>query len=108
MSGPLIAQSDKTVLLETDNEAFAAARDALGRFAELVKSPEHFHTYRITPLSLWNARSAGMPLEEILGVLEGYGRYAPPQNVVSEIRDFCCRYGRLKLRASGDDLVLVS
>ena len=108
MTGPLIAQSDKTVLLETDNEAFAAARDALGRFAELVKSPEHFHTYRITPLSLWNARSAGMTVEEILGVLEAYGRYAPPHNVVSEIRDFCGRYGRLRLQATSDELFLES
>src|SRR6266516_5336408 len=108
MSGPLIAQSDKTVLLETDNEAFAAARDALGRFAELVKSPEHFHTYRITPLSLWNARSAGMTVEEILGVLEAYGRYAPPHNVVSEIRDCCGRYGRLRLQTTGEELFLES
>ena len=54
--GPIIVQSDKTVLLETDNPSFEPARDALGRFSELVKSPEHFHTYRITPLSLWNAR----------------------------------------------------
>ena len=108
MSGPLIAQSDKTVLLETDNEAFAVARDALGRFAELVKSPEHFHTYRITPLSLWNARSAGMTVEEILGVLEAYGRYAPPHNVVSEIRDFCGRYGRLRLQTTGEELFLES
>src|SRR3990172_3453533 len=108
MTGPLIVQSDKTVLLETGNESFAAARDALGRFAELVKSPEHFHTYRITPLSLWNARSAGMTVEEILGALETYGRYTPPQNVVSEIRDFCSRYGRLKLRAVDAELFLES
>ncbi|PYS55088.1 MAG: helicase [Acidobacteria bacterium] len=107
-NGPLIVQSDKTVLLETDNSAFASARDALGRFAELVKSPEHFHTYRITPLSLWNARSAGMTFSQILETLESYGRYAPPQNVVSEIRDFCGRYGRLKLRADGEELLLES
>lgn len=106
--GPIIVQSDKTVLLETNNPSFELARDALGRFSELVKSPEHFHTYRITPLSLWNARSAGVTAEEMIGALEDYGRYAPPVNVVSEIRDFCARYGKLKLIAEGEVLLLES
>ena len=57
--GPLIVQSDKTVLLEVDHEQAGAARAAIAPFAELERAPEHVHTYRITPLALWNARAAG-------------------------------------------------
>src|SRR5438128_11966018 len=68
-SNPLIAQSDKTVLLEVNNPLYEEARDALARFAELEKSPEHIHTYRITPLSLWNAAAAGLDAASIVGAL---------------------------------------
>lgn len=95
---PVIVQGDHTVLLEADNSFYAEARDALVRFAELEKSPEHIHTYRITPLSLWNAAAAGTAPEEIVGALERFSKYELPQNIVADIRDYCSRYGRLKLR----------
>ena len=75
-SNPLIAQSDKTVLLAVNNPLYEEARDALARFAELEKSPEHIHTYRITPLSLWNAAAAGLDAASIVGGLERFGKYA--------------------------------
>ena len=65
-SNPLIVQGDKSILLEVQNEHYEAARDALARFAELEKSPEYIHTYRITPLSLWNAASSGLTAADIL------------------------------------------
>ena len=71
---PLIVQSDRSVLLETDGPAFEDARDALAAFAELVKSPEHIHTYRITPLSLWNAAAAGLTADRIVKDLEKYSK----------------------------------
>ena len=72
---PLIVQSDHTLMLETMGPHFRAARDALVRFAELVKSPDYVHTYRVTPLSLWNAASAGMTVEEVLDLLERFPLY---------------------------------
>ena len=66
VGNPLIVQSDKTVLLEVENPLYEECRDQLARFAELVKSPEHVHTYRITPLSLWNAAAAGLTAEQII------------------------------------------
>jgi DNA excision repair protein ERCC-3 len=66
---PLVIQSDKTVLLEVQSDLYEEARDALARFAELEKSPEYLHTYRITPLSLWNAAAAGLTAEEIVAAL---------------------------------------
>jgi DNA excision repair protein ERCC-3 len=107
---PLIIQSDKTVLLEVNNDRYADARDSLARYAELEKSPEHIHTYRITPLSLWNAAAAGMSAEAITGELYEYSKYDVPSNVVVDIRDYVGRYGRLKLVRSADglDLLLIS
>src|SRR5438128_4788486 len=101
-SNPLIAQSDKTVLLEVNNPLYEEARDALARFAELEKSPEHIHTYRITPLSLWNAAAAGESAAEMIGTLIEYGKYELPANVRIDILDYVSRYGRLKL-FKGDD-----
>ncbi len=103
---PLIVQSDRTMLLETDHPLYEAARDVLAAFAEIVTSPEHFHTYRITPLSLWNAASAGLTAEEILASLRAYSRYAIPQNIEYDIREYVSRYGRLRLVQQGDALVL--
>ncbi len=94
---PLIVQSDRSVLLETDGPFFEEARDSLAAFAELVKSPEHIHTYRITPLSLWNAAAAGMSADLILAELARFSKYDIPQNVILDIRDTVARYGRLKL-----------
>lgn len=94
---PLIVQSDRSVLLETDNPAFEDARDALSGFAELVKSPEHIHTYRITPLSLWNAAASGLTAKAIIENLARYSRYELPQNILADIEDNVARYGRLKL-----------
>jgi DNA excision repair protein ERCC-3 len=96
---PLIVQSDRTVFLETANPLFEDARDDLGRFAELDKSPEHLHTYRITPLSLWNAASSGMGAVEIINVLNRYSKYEVPTNVVEDIRETVGRYGRVRLVA---------
>lgn len=76
---------------------FENARDSIAAFAELLKSPEHIHTYRITPLSLWNAAAAGMTADQIIGNLEEYGKYEIPDNITVEIRDNVSRYGRLKL-----------
>ncbi len=107
-NNPLIVQSDRTVLLETANEKFEEARDALSIFAELVKSPEHIHTYRVTPLSLWNAAALGYTPESIKSQLERYTKYALPTNLLTDIDDFVSRYGRLKLVAEGDELFLIS
>ena len=105
---PIIIQGDKSVLLEVDNPHYQAARDVLARFAELEKSPEYIHTYRITPLSLWNAASAGMDAESILAGLARYSKYPIPDNVRVDIADFISRYGRVKLQWQEMDLVLVS
>lgn len=107
---PLIVQSDRSILLEVDGPMFEDARDAIAAFAELVKSPEHIHTYRITPLSLWNAAASGMAADEIVERLVQYSRYEVPDNVVVDIRDNVSRYGRLKLfkKEAGGDLVLYS
>ena len=95
--GPLIVQSDKTVLLEIDHEQAQEARTALAPFAELERAPEHVHTYRITPLALWNARAAGHDAEQIMDVLETYSRFPAPQPLLIDIADTMDRYGRLKL-----------
>jgi DNA excision repair protein ERCC-3 len=105
---PLIVQSDRTVLLETANEQFEAARDALSIFAELVKSPEHIHTYRVSPLSLWNAAALGYEPEEIKAQLAEYSKYPLPTNLLDDIDEFMSRYGRLKLIGEDDELYLVS
>ncbi|MEA2589523.1 MAG: excision repair protein [Actinomycetota bacterium] len=105
---PLIVQSDHTALLEVGHPLAEACRAGLARFAELEKSPEHIHTYRITPLSLWNARAAGMSAEEITEVLRTYSRYAVPASILVEIADQVARYGRLRLSKEDDTLVLSS
>lgn len=106
---PAIVQSDRSILLETDGPNFEDARDLLAGFAELVKSPEHIHTYRISPLSLWNAASAGLTAAMVLDSLTQISRYEIPQNIVAEIEDQISRYGRIKLYREPDgNLVLVS
>ncbi|HET8522284.1 MAG TPA: DNA repair helicase XPB [Thermomicrobiales bacterium] len=107
-ANPLIVQSDKSILVEADNPRYEEARDALARFAELEKSPEHIHTYRITPLSLWNAASAGDDAQFIVGALEELGKYELPANVRTDILDYVSRYGRVKLVQDDNHLQLVS
>lgn len=107
--GPLIVQSDKTVLLEVDHELAGAARAAIAPFAELERAPEHVHTYRITPLALWNARAAGHDAEQVVDALVSYSRYAVPQPLLVDIVDTMARYGRLQLvKNPSHGLTLVS
>ncbi len=105
---PLIVQSDHTLLLEVENEHFEAARDDLLTFAELLRSPEHVHTYRITPLSLWNAAAAGVGAETVLDALARWGKFPTPDNVAATVRDQTRRFGRIELIAEGRDLFLTS
>src|SRR5215472_2261214 len=107
-NNPIIVQSDRTILLEADHPLHAEARDALAQFAELEKSPEHIHTYRLSPLSLWNAASGGMSAQEILELLTRYSKYDIPVNVAVDIREYVSRYGRVKLIREGDTLLLTS
>jgi DNA excision repair protein ERCC-3 len=108
LNNPIIVQSDRTILLEVEHPLHAEARDALAQFAELEKSPEHIHTYRLSPLSLWNAAAGGMDAQAILELLSYYSKYPLPSNVVTEIREYINRYGRLKLIRNGDMLLLTS
>lgn len=101
-------QGDKSILLEVQNERYEEARDALARFAELEKSPEYIHTYRITPLSLWNAASSGLSAAEILAGLEAFSKYGLPANVTRDIEEYVGRYGRVKLIREGENLILAS
>jgi len=104
---PAIVQADLTILLEVDNPLYAEARDALAGFAELVKSPEHMHTYKISPLSLWNAAASGLKVEDIISTLKKFSRYAVPDNVLRDVRDYASRYGRIRLEAgAGGQLML--
>ncbi|HEX8981615.1 MAG TPA: DNA repair helicase XPB [Ktedonobacterales bacterium] len=107
-ANPIVVQGDRTILLEVDHPMYAEARDALAQFAELEKSPEHIHTYRLTPLSLWNAAAAGLAAPAVLTALNDLSRYDLPPNVVADIRDYIGRYGRVKLLRDGADLILRS
>ena len=95
--GPLIVQSDKTVLLEIDHALADEARAALAPFAELERAPEHVHTYRITPLAVWNARAAGHDAEQLVDVLEHYSRFPVPHALLIDVVETMSRYGRVKL-----------
>jgi len=97
--GPLIVQSDKTVLLEIDHPDASLCRLAIAPFAELERAPEHVHTYRITSLALWNARAAGLDAEAVVDVLVTYSRFPVPQGLLVDIVDVMDRYGRLVLDA---------
>jgi len=96
-AGPLIVQSDKTVLLEVDHPQAEEARRAIAPFAELERSPEHVHTYRLTPLGLWNARAAGHDAEQVVDTLLTYSRYAVPHSLLVDVAETMARYGRLRL-----------
>jgi DNA excision repair protein ERCC-3 len=105
---PLIVQSDFTLLLEAHHPEFEQVRSVLSRFAELIKSPEPLHIYRITPLSLWNAAYAGMRIEEINSFLESNAKFGLPFAVQSGIRKYMKRYGLLRLHKVGEEILLVS
>jgi len=96
-NGPLIVQSDKSLLLEVDHDQAADCRRAIAPFAELERSPEHIHTYRLTPLGLWNARAAGHDAEQVVDTLLTYSRYAVPHALLVDIAETMARYGRLRL-----------
>ncbi|MED4784927.1 DNA repair helicase XPB [Brevibacillus choshinensis] len=104
----MIVQSDRTILLETQHPMFTEARQAIHGFAELIKSPEYMHTYRITPLSLWNAAAGGLTHDQVSEVLATYSKYGVPPTIVKEIEETMCRYGRIRLEKSGDDMILKS
>jgi DNA excision repair protein ERCC-3 len=95
--GPLIVQSDKTLLLEVDHPDATACRMAIAPFAELERSPEHVHTYRLTPLGLWNARAAGHDAESVVDALLRYSRYPVPHALLVDVAETMDRYGRLQL-----------
>jgi DNA excision repair protein ERCC-3 len=95
--GPLIVQSDKTLLLEVDHPLAGACRQAIAPFAELERAPEHVHTYRLTPLGLWNARAAGHDAEQVVDVLLEYSRYPVPHALLVDVAETMARYGRLQL-----------
>jgi DNA excision repair protein ERCC-3 len=96
-NGPLIVQSDKTLLLEVDHPDAQACRMAIAPFAELERSPEHIHTYRLTPLGLWNARAAGHDAEAVVDSLLRFSRYSVPHALLVDVAETMDRYGRLQL-----------
>ncbi|MFC7486268.1 DNA repair helicase XPB [Knoellia sp. CPCC 206453] len=104
--GALIVQSDKTLLLEVDHPKSAEARRAIAPFAELERAPEHIHTYRITPLGLWNARAAGHDAEQVVDALVTHSRYPVPHALLVDVADTMARYGRLTLTKEDGRLVL--
>ena len=107
--GPLVVQSDRTLLLEVDHPAADACRIAIAPFAELERAPEHIHTYRLTPLGLWNARAAGHDAEQVVDTLLTYSRYPVPTALLVDVADTMDRYGRLRIeKHPTHGLVLVS
>src|SRR5258708_28094084 len=106
-ANPLIVQGDRTILVEVDNPLYTAARDALAPFAELEKSPEHIHTYRLTPLSLWNAAAAGLTADGMVEVLRRFTKFPLPGNLAPDLAELVSRYGRVKLVRDGEHLRLV-
>ncbi|WP_053204667.1 DNA repair helicase XPB [Jiangella muralis] len=107
--GPLIVQSDKTLLLEVEHDLADDCRRAIAPFAELERAPEHVHTYRLTPLGLWNARAAGHDAEQVVDTLLQYSRYPVPHALLVDVAETMARYGRLRLESHPvHGLVLVS
>lgn len=106
--GAIIVQSNLEILVEVHNPHYIEARDAIAPFTELVKSPEHLHTYRISHLSLWNAASTGLTAEDVLARLESQSKYPIPETVVTEVQDYMSRYGMLKLVKNDKGLCLES
>ncbi len=107
-SGPLIVQSDRTVLLEVAHPEAEEARHELAVFAELERAPEHVHTYRITRLGLWNARAAGHSAEQMLATLERYAKFPVPQTVAVDIEETVGRYGRLVIERDAEGELIIT
>lgn len=105
-ANPLIVQGDRSVLVEVDNPRYAEARDALAPFAELEKSPEHIHTYRLSNLSLWNAAAAGHTAEQMVDVLRRFSKFPLPSSLPTDISEVVSRYGRVRLEKADDKLRL--
>lgn len=105
---PLIVQGDHTLLLEVNHPLFEQAREQIIKFAELVKSPEYIHTYRLTPLSLWNAAANGLADDQIIGFLKKYSKFEVPQHIKNEIRGFVNRYGIVSFEKDKGSLILKS
>src|SRR2546423_245889 len=103
-NNPLIVQGDRTVLVEVDNPKYAEARDALAPFAELEKSPEHIHTYRLSDLSLWNAAAAGLTADDMIVALRKYSKFPLPMNLLTEISERVERHRRVKRMKHEDKL----
>jgi DNA excision repair protein ERCC-3 len=95
--GPLIVQSDKSILLEVDHPRADEARRSIAPFAELERAPEHVHTYRLTNLGLWNARAAGHDAEQVVNTLIEFSRYPVPHALLVDVAETMARYGRLRL-----------
>ncbi|GAA3582619.1 DEAD/DEAH box helicase [Klugiella xanthotipulae] len=106
-NGPLIVQSDRTVLLEVAHPDAENARHDIAVFAELERAPEHVHTYRITRLGLWNARAAGHTADEMLATLTRYSKFDVPQSVAIDILETVGRYGRLVIERDADGTLIV-
>src|SRR6202000_3143323 len=106
-SNPLIVQGDRSILIEVDNPRYPEARDALAPFAELEKSPEHIHTYRLTNLSLWNAAAAGMTGGAMVDGLGKFSKFPLPTSLAPDLAEVVSRYGRIKLERHEDKLRLV-
>ncbi len=94
---PLVVQSDMTILLEVNSPLYEEVRDAIAPFAEIIKTPEHIHSYRISPISLWNAASAGLQPDEVIYRLVTYSRFEVSQNLIVEIKELMSRYGKVKI-----------
>ena len=107
-NGAIIVQSNLEIMVEVDNPNYSTARDAIAPFTELVKSPEHLHTYKISHLSLWNAAATGLRAPEVLERLDSQSRYPVPPTVVTEIEDYMARYGLLRLKKEDGRLMMES
>ncbi len=103
INNPLIVQGDDTIFLEVHNPIYEEVRDRLSLFAELIKSPEHIHTYRLTAISLWNAASSGVSKDEIFKYLDLYAKYKIPANVFSNIESTLNKFGKARLRKSNKE-----
>lgn len=109
LPGPLIVQSDRTLLLEVDHPLADECRHAISPFAELERAPEHIHTYRLTPLGLWNAMAAGHDAEQVVDTLMRYSRYPVASGLLIDVTETMSRYGRLRIEKHPTlGLVLVS
>ncbi|MBI5956877.1 MAG: helicase-associated domain-containing protein, partial [Chloroflexi bacterium] len=105
-TGPVVVQTDGTLILETDHPLFEPARDAVARFADLDKTLDGFWFYRISPLSLWNAAATGLGLSDVVSSLTTYSRYDLPVGLVRHLAEHLSRYGRVQLASLHGRLVL--